>query len=202
MIDRFSSNCRAALTAAEREARALRHGHVGTEHVLLGLLKVEDSVAAQALRALGVTYRKARRRIVRLVDVGPARVDAPLAFTPRVREVLEDAYTGAMWMQRLGESFFGSSFRPSPESLSGMSVPKRAPRFATHRAGQVRTEDVLLALLAHGEGVAVSVLSDLGVDLKRAATATTHVRCPPPVSAVVFGDEAAARWPPPPSSRT
>jgi ATP-dependent Clp protease ATP-binding subunit ClpC len=195
MVDRFSPNCRAALVAAEREARSLKHGHVGTEHVLLGLLKVEDSVAARGLRALGVTYRKARRRIVRLVDVGPARVEGPLAFTPRVREILEDAYTGALWLPRLGASVMGPSFRPTAESTSDKPVTPRAPRLACEKRRQVRSEGLLLALLAHGEGVAANVLSELGVDLAKAATATQHVRFPSPVPDVLG-------WPPePPSPR-
>lgn len=50
MIERFSTHARAALAAAEREARSLKHSQIGTEHVLLGLLRIEESVAAQALR--------------------------------------------------------------------------------------------------------------------------------------------------------
>src|SRR5689334_9554900 len=98
MVERFSLHCRQALAASEREARSLKHAHVATEHVLLGLLSVEDSVAAQMLRLLGVTRRKARRRIVSLVDVGDERVHGPLPFTPRVREIIEDAFSGSTWM--------------------------------------------------------------------------------------------------------
>ena len=88
MIDRFSPRCRQALAAAEREARSLKHGQIATEHLLLGLLRVEDSVAAHALRLAGVSHAKARRRIVQLVDVGSERPKGPLSFTPRVREII------------------------------------------------------------------------------------------------------------------
>jgi ATP-dependent Clp protease ATP-binding subunit ClpC len=84
VIERFSTHAREALAAAEREARSLKHSQIGTEHVLLGLLRIEESVAAQALRLMGVTHRKARRRITGLVDVGPTAPAGPLAFTPRV----------------------------------------------------------------------------------------------------------------------
>src|SRR5690349_16673014 len=104
MIEQFSADARRALAASEREARLLGHDRVATEHVLLGILRDDGSVAAQALRVLGVTYRKARRRIVRLVDAGGARAEGPLPFTPRVREILEDAYSGSTWLPLVVET--------------------------------------------------------------------------------------------------
>src|SRR5262249_6220598 len=119
---------------------------------------------AQALRLMGVTHRKARRRIVRLVDVGPGRVESPGTFTPRVREILEDAVTGAVWTQRLGQGPADPAFR------AGQPIGRPWV--------EVRSEQVLLALIAHGDGVAARVLAELGVDLEKAAVATTHLRFP------------------------
>jgi len=175
VIDRFSTHARQALAAAESEARSLKHAQIGTEHVLLGLLRVEESVAAQALRLLGVTHRKARRRISALVDAGAGKPAAPPAFTPRVREVLEDAFTGAIWSQQLG----GRVRDPAARASQSIGRPF-----------EVRSEHLLLALIAHGEGVAWRVLTDLGVDVEKAAAATMHVRCPAPVR------ELFAPWPP------
>jgi Clp amino terminal domain, pathogenicity island component len=141
---------------------------------------VEESTAGRALRLLGVTQRKARRRIVRLVDVGGERVDGPIPFSPRVREILEDAYTGALWQPLLGKSLVGPSSEPSTQTPWGTHVPEQAPRLAAKPLGEVvvRTEDLLLALIAHGEGVAAHVLSLHGVDLEKAAVVTTRVRFP------------------------
>jgi ATP-dependent Clp protease ATP-binding subunit ClpC len=164
VIERFSVHCREALTAAEREARSLKHAQIATEHLLLGLLRIEESVAAQALRLTGVNHRKARRHILRLVDVGPARVEGLVTFTPRVKEILEDAFTGAVWTQRLGQCMVDPAFRASQ--------PIGRPWV------EVRTEQVLLALVAHGDGVAAHVLAELGVDLEKAAVTTTHIRFP------------------------
>jgi ATP-dependent Clp protease ATP-binding subunit ClpC len=187
VIDRFSENCRRVLVAAEREARFLGHGQIATEHVLLGLLRVEASCASRALRMMGVTYGKTRRRVTSLVDAGPGRSESPLAFTPRVREILEDAFTGAIWSQRLGESLVGPSFEPSPSSLSRVSCGQAF----------VSTENLLLALIAHGEGVAARLLAELGVDLAKAAVATMNVRFPRPQTYdVPFGYEPG--WPPSP----
>jgi ATP-dependent Clp protease ATP-binding subunit ClpA len=196
VIDRFSTHCRAALAAAEHEARTLKHGQIGTEHVLLGLLRVEASVAARALRLMGVTHRKARSRILRIIDSGAERVEGTISFTPRVREVLEDAFTGAVWTQRLGESLVGPSFQASSITPWDTPVSPRAPRLSQGRV-EVRTEQLLLALIAHDEGVAVHVLSQLGVDLEKAAVATQSVRYsgPAPTFPAV---EQPGPWPPSP----
>jgi ATP-dependent Clp protease ATP-binding subunit ClpC len=175
VIERFSTHAREALAAAEREARSLKHAQIGTEHVLLGLLRVEESVAAQALRLMGVTYRKARRRITALVDTGAGRSTGAIGFTPRVREVLEDAFTGTIWSQKLGMACGDPAFRASQ---------------ALARPFEVRSEQLLLALIAHGEGVAAHVLEELGVDLAKAASATQHVHFP------VTLRELFAPWPP------
>jgi ATP-dependent Clp protease ATP-binding subunit ClpC len=201
VVDRFSPHCRRALAATEREARSLKHGHVATEHLLLGLLRTEESVAAQALRLMGVTYAKARRHVVRLVDVGSERPTGAVSFTPRVREILEDALTGSLWLVRLGESLVGPGFEPSPTTPSGRPVPLAAPRLG-HRRAEVRTEDVLLALIAHGEGVGARVLSDLDVDLDRAAVACLNVRFPRPEGwSFQLPFAPPATWPPFPPKR-
>jgi len=192
VVDRFSLNSRRALAATEREARLLKHGRVATEHLLLGLLRTEDSVAARTLRLMGATYAKARRHIVRLVDVGSERPAGAVSFTPRVREIIEDALTGSLWLVRLGESLVGPAFEPSPMTPLETPVPAAAPRFG-HGRVEVRTEDLLLALIAHGEGVAVHVLSELGVDIERAAVSCLNVRFPRPQE---WTFQAAAEWPP------
>ena len=191
MVERFSLNSRRALAATEREARSLKHGHVATEHLLLGLLRTEDSVAARALRLMGVTYAKARQQH------GSERPAGAVSFTPRVREIIEDALTGSLWLVRLGESLVGPAFEPSPMTPLGTPVPAAAPRFG-HGRVEVRTEDLLLALIAHGEGVAVHVLSELGVDIERAAVSCLNVRFPRPRE---WTFEAAAEWPPSPPKR-
>jgi ATP-dependent Clp protease ATP-binding subunit ClpC len=175
VLDRFTSHARRALAAAEGEARALDHSRVGTEHLLLGLLRVDESVAARALRLLGVTYDETRRRTLELVDAGAEPVQGRLSFDSPARAVVEDAFTGAVWLPSLGRSLVGASFSPSPTTPWGAPVSAEAPRLSQGRV-KVRTEDLLLALLAHGEGVAAQVLADYGVDLERAVVATSEVR--------------------------
>ncbi|HEY1366438.1 MAG TPA: Clp protease N-terminal domain-containing protein [Gaiellaceae bacterium] len=187
MVERFSLHCRLALAASEREARSLKHPHVATEHVLLGLLSVEDSVAAQALRLLGVTRRKARRSIVRLVDVGRERQQGALSFTPRVREIIEDAFSGSSWMPLV--------IQTSLEPVEICAPVSRAPRLRPGVRHEVRSEELLFALLAHGEGVAAHVLSGFDVDLAKLAVAIQRVRFSG-APATLF--QAPSRWPPEP----
>jgi ATP-dependent Clp protease ATP-binding subunit ClpA len=175
LLERFSSHAREALAAAEGEARALKHREVATEHLLLGLLRVEESVGARALGALGVTYEGARTRTLQLVEAGAEEVDGRLSFDAHVREVIEDAFTGAVWMPRLGQSLMGKSVTPSTTTPWGTEISAEAPRLS-HGRGRVRTEDLLMALVAYEEGIAARVLTGYGVDLARAVAASTEVR--------------------------
>ena len=67
--------CRAkrALEQATKEASELRHDFVGTEHLLLGMLREGEGVAAQMLRPMGITLAKVRREVVRVIGHGPGR---------------------------------------------------------------------------------------------------------------------------------
>ena len=192
MIEDFSIDARKAMAASEREARSLKHHHVGTEHLLLGLLRSEDSVAARALRLLGVTHRKARRQIMRLVDVGAEKADGPLSFTPRVREIVEDAFSGSRWLPLVVETSLDAHL-PRPPSAA-------APRLRPSGRREVQAEELLFALLAHGEGLAAHILRGFGVDLDKLAVAIHRARLPE--SAQSLFPEGPLRWPPIPPSRS
>lgn len=165
MLERFDEEARRALAQAEREARALKHGYVGTEHLLLALMHEPECVAARALRLLGVNRRKARTRILKLVDVGSKRPEGSIAFTPRMKEIIEDAFLG------VAPSVPGDPLRAA-------SAKSCAPRFVLQKGAKLGSSDLLLALVAHGEGIAARVLGDLGVDLERAFVATTSATFP------------------------
>ena len=70
MFERFTERARQVIVLAQEEARALHHNYIGTEHLLLGLLREEDGVAAQALGVLGVTLEAARAQVRAAVGVG------------------------------------------------------------------------------------------------------------------------------------
>ncbi len=98
-FDKFTDKSRKVLVLAQEEARALHQPYVGTEHLLLALLKESDGLAAQSLTHLGVTYDAVVEAIKQIVEIDPnADVSGHLAFTPRTKRVLEHALREAMQM--------------------------------------------------------------------------------------------------------
>jgi ATP-dependent Clp protease ATP-binding subunit ClpA len=76
---------------AQEEARALRHSHIGSEALLLGLLREQDGMAGKALESLGVSLEKARLAVTRYVASGDERVEGFIPFTPRAKQILHQA---------------------------------------------------------------------------------------------------------------
>ena len=105
-FDKFTDKARKVLVLAQEEARALHQPYVGTEHVLLALLKEKEGLAAQALDHLGVTYEAALTCVQQLIK-GDASTDVSghLSFTPRVKRVLENSLREAMQM---GKSYIST----------------------------------------------------------------------------------------------
>jgi hypothetical protein len=89
VFERFTQSARQVVVNAQQEARALGHGHIGTEHELLGLLADPDSDASRVLNSLGVTADPARERVVDIVPPGEHRSGGQIPFTPRAKKVLE-----------------------------------------------------------------------------------------------------------------
>lgn len=87
-LDTFNARARGALDLAREEAVALGHDYIGTEHLFLGLLCDEDSIAAQALTALGLTLAQARTEVEARIGRGQTLVGDTLDYAPRARKVL------------------------------------------------------------------------------------------------------------------
>jgi hypothetical protein len=104
-FERFTDPARDVVVLAQEEARALRHNYLGTEHILLALLGVEEGVAAEALRALGVHLDAARGVVREIIGEGEADPPAQLPFTPRSKKTLELALREAL---KLGHSYIGT----------------------------------------------------------------------------------------------
>lgn len=73
----------------QQESRRLRHDYIGTEHVLLGLIGVEDSIAARALSSLGLDLSEVSSHVVSTVGMGSAQPTGQIPFTPRTKKILE-----------------------------------------------------------------------------------------------------------------
>jgi ATP-dependent Clp protease ATP-binding subunit ClpC len=85
MFERFTDQAHGAVVFAQEEARQLNHDHVGTEHVLAGLLREDRGAAAQVLGASGVTLDAVRERIETIVGHGQAPPRGHIPFTPRAK---------------------------------------------------------------------------------------------------------------------
>ena len=86
-----SDHAREALRHAHEEARALRHSYVGTEHMLLGLLREDKGAAATALASLDVTHERVRIAVVRMMGRGVEDAASELPFTGPANEAIERA---------------------------------------------------------------------------------------------------------------
>jgi hypothetical protein len=85
----FTDRARHVLVHAQDEARALRHNYLGTEHLLLGLLREHEGLAARALRVLDVSAEAVRARVVEMIGRGEDPDAGSIRMTPRTKKVLE-----------------------------------------------------------------------------------------------------------------
>ncbi len=89
MLERFTDQARRAVVLAEEEARMLDHNWIGTEHLLLGLIREGDGVAARALESLGISLQPVRQEVEEITGRGQQVPSEQIPFTPRSKKVLE-----------------------------------------------------------------------------------------------------------------
>jgi predicted enzyme related to lactoylglutathione lyase len=89
MFQRFTEEARRTVVLAQDEARRLQHNYIGTEHLLLGLLRVPDGVAAVVFGRLGVTTDTARREVEEIVGPGSSPPEGYIPFTPEAKKIFE-----------------------------------------------------------------------------------------------------------------
>jgi ATP-dependent Clp protease ATP-binding subunit ClpC len=105
MFERFTERARKVVVLAQEEARHFNHNYIGTEHLLLGLLREDEGVAAQALSSLNVTLDEVREQVESIVGYGEEGTGAQAPFTPRSKKVLELALREAL---QLGHNYIGT----------------------------------------------------------------------------------------------
>jgi ATP-dependent Clp protease ATP-binding subunit ClpA len=188
MFERFSKDARAAVIGAQAEAKRLGHPAIGTEHLLLSLLR--ESNAAVLLRDCGLTAAGVEEAIDRLTPERPGTLGAADAAALRaigidldqVRARIEENF-GVVPPPPPPEVTRGWRFglrrraaepeKPRPRPIGGhlpfvprskkvLELSLREALRLKHR--EITSEHLLLALLREGEGLAASVLSDAGVD--------------------------------------
>ena len=136
-FERFNDRAKRVLAFAQEEAVRFKHNYIGTEHVLLGLVREGESVAARALTTLGVELSKVRTAVEFIVGPGDAAnmpsSPSELTISPRTKKVIEFAMDEA--------------------------------RKLNHR--HVGPEHLLLGLVREGQGIASGVIESLGVTLEK-----------------------------------
>jgi excisionase family DNA binding protein len=104
-FDLFTKQARHVLTLAQEEARRFQHNYIGTEHLLLGLVREEEGVASQVLRNLDIEVEQVRQAIEAIIGRGEQIVLGELGLTPRAKKVMEFAMDEA---RRLAHHFIGT----------------------------------------------------------------------------------------------
>jgi len=105
VFERFTERARQVVVLAQDEARALKHNYIGTEHILLGLLREEEGLAARVLESLDITVEEVRAQVARIVGQGDEVTTGQIPFTPRAKKVLELALREAL---SLGHNYIGT----------------------------------------------------------------------------------------------
>jgi ATP-dependent Clp protease ATP-binding subunit ClpA len=96
VFERFTERARQVVVLAQDEARELKHNYIGTEHLLLGLLREEQGLAARVLESLDVTLGEVRAQVERIIGRGDEVHTGQIPFTPRAKKVLELSLREAM----------------------------------------------------------------------------------------------------------
>ena len=104
-FEKFSERARRALTYAQEEAQRFNHNYIGTEHILLGLVRETDGVAAKVLQNLDVDLNKVRSAVEFIIGRGGKTSSAEVGLTPRAKKVIELAVDEA---RRLNHSYVGT----------------------------------------------------------------------------------------------
>jgi len=147
-FEKFSERARRVLTLAQEEAKHFNHNYIGTEHILLGLVREEEGVGAKVLANLGVSLTKARSAVEFIIGRGEKPTTGEIGLTPRAKRVIELAIDEA---RHLGHNYIGTE-----HLLLGLL-----------REGEGEASE--------GRGVAADVLDSFGINLERARSETNRV---------------------------
>jgi ATP-dependent Clp protease ATP-binding subunit ClpC len=105
LFERFTDRARRVVVLAQEDARLLNHNYIGTEHLLLGLIRERDGIAAKALESLGISLEAVRAEVEENVGTGDASPTGQIPFTPRAKKVLELSLREAL---QLGHNYIGT----------------------------------------------------------------------------------------------
>jgi ATP-dependent Clp protease ATP-binding subunit ClpA len=105
MFERFTDRARRVVPLAQEEAKRLDHNYIGTEHILLGLIREGEGVGAKALESLGISLDAVRQQVEEIIGRGQQAPAGHIPFTPRAKKVLELSLREAL---QLGHNYIGT----------------------------------------------------------------------------------------------
>jgi len=105
MFERFTDRARRVVVLAQEEARMLNHNYIGTEHILLGLVREGEGVAAKALESMDISLNAVREQVQEIIGEGSHAPSGHIPFTPRAKKVLELSLREAL---QLGHNYIGT----------------------------------------------------------------------------------------------
>jgi len=168
-LRRFSKRARRSLAYAQEEARRLNHPYIGTEHLLLGLVREENSVAARVLRSLGVEADTVRSAVEEIIGSGEQPVMSRIGLSPRTKRIIELAVSQA---REMGNNYIGTEhlLLGLIEEGEGVAVDVLQSLGVTMERVRAKTD----SLVAKGRGAAgesegkekqTPLVDQLGIDL-------------------------------------
>ena len=174
-FEKFSERARRVLSLAQEEAQRFNHNYIGTEHILLGLVRETEGVAARVLSNLGVELTKVRSAVEFIIGRGEKSVPGEIGLTPRAKKVIELAVDEA---RRLNHSYIGTEHLligllregegVAAGVLESLGVTLEKIRNETSR---VLSQSAPQSAQSGRSGTRTPVLDQLGIDLTAAARA-------------------------------
>lgn len=172
-FEKFSERARRVLTLAQEEAQRCNHNYIGTEHILLGLVRETEGVVARVLINLGIDLNKVRAAVEFIIGRGENPVEGEIGLTPRAKKVIELAVDEA---RRMNHSYIGTEhllvglLREGEGVASGvlesLGVTLESVRSETHR---VLTQTAPASSQGSKATNRTPTLDQLGIDLTAAA---------------------------------
>jgi ATP-dependent Clp protease ATP-binding subunit ClpC len=153
MFERFTERARRVVVLAQEEATELNHSYIGTEHLLLGLMRDSGSVAARALRELEISQDAVRERVIEIIGRGKQAPSGHIPFTPRAKKVLELSLREAL---QLNHSYIGTEHILLGLVGEGEGVAAQVLTKLGGSLSRVRDKVIELAPAGTGEGPELS----------------------------------------------
>ena len=206
MFERFTDGARQVVVFAQQEARELNHSHIGTEHLLLGLMRDAEGVAAQALRELEIRQDAVREQVTEIIGRGERPPSGHIPFTPHAKKVLELSLRESL---QLNHSYIGTEHILLGLVGEGEGVAAQVLVKLGASMSRVRDKVIQLAPPGPDEGPGLSsqlrrpgmrgpldeVMRRLEATEKRLAAIEHHLGLPGGRGAAGPGTGAAARGP-------